>query len=270
MDKVKNTLDSMSSEIDELLSQSLGESGQHLFDICLTAAFAKSFEFTRYVHKNTDESDSFFLSGTLRGICEDLIFLKVIRELKPKDRKELLVSRTLFELHRSISKQENFLKENNPDQEIITSDHFSVDIRTLKDKIEEIKENNKIKGDGHYLKTWDMAQKAGLYDLYDYLYHATSKLVHFDTKVLMRMGWGESDSPKEDFEFSTKNFDSYYDEFNKFYSVYLLVEFSKTFGGRMGVGEDLHRRVDELSEWIEDQPRWPELVTPEEMNRTIP
>lgn len=266
MREISEVLERMEKDVEGLTHQDLGGSGQHLFDVCLTAALAKSFEFAKYAHSSTGESRPFFASGTLRGICEDLIVLKVVRKLKPKDRKELLMSLNAIEIHEGMARQKEFLEEKNPVQPILTTEQLDLDHKDAKESIQKIKNKYGLGGRRWYFSKRGMAKKEDLEDLYNYLYHATSKIVHFNIKVLMRMGWGESESPEEDFEFSPKNFDPYYDYFNKFYSVYLLVTFSQTFSERMGFGEDLNRNIDELNEWMEKQVWWPELVTFEEMN----
>lgn len=111
-----------------------------------------------------------------------------------------------------------------------------------------------------------MAESVNLIDLYEYLYAATSSFVHFSPRNLGRMGWG--DIRTQEFEFSTDNFASYYDTFNKFYSLYLLITFSTTFASILDCREDIEVPINILIDAVNTFPRWPEIITHEEMNWT--
>jgi len=125
-------------------------------------------------------------------------------------------------------------------------------------------------GKSAWPSVWHMARACGLEELYRYLYSATSKWVHFSPHVLLRMGWGPNPfSTASVWEFTTKHFAQYYKEFNRTYSVYLLLEllqrvpdFPWTVAARKGV-EAIKKDLDEVL-------RWPELVTFEELNKRPP
>lgn len=54
----------------------------------LRASLAKSFEFAAFVHQNPSPGHGFFITPTLRGICEDLTVLTFVAPLRPDDRNE--------------------------------------------------------------------------------------------------------------------------------------------------------------------------------------
>ena len=107
-----------------------------------------------------------------------------------------------------------------------------------------------------------MANKSGLSQLYDYIYHAMSIFVRFNPHILLRMGWG--DLPE--ITFSTRHFNAYYRHFACFYGAYLFKELCTWMISidllDKAVGTDLQKIVDLL----EKETRWPEIVTFEEMN----
>ena len=58
------------------------------FKPCLVAAYAKNIEFSLYVQRIRKRDSSFFLLGTLRGICEDYIALCYLLSLDATSREE--------------------------------------------------------------------------------------------------------------------------------------------------------------------------------------
>src|SRR5580658_76276 len=81
------------------LDKEVAEKGKYnikrdgMFRCVLRAAFDKAFEFARYtnsVRMEQANQSSFFMASALRGICEDLIALKFLRQLSRKDRDEVI------------------------------------------------------------------------------------------------------------------------------------------------------------------------------------
>jgi hypothetical protein len=113
-----------------------------------------------------------------------------------------------------------------------------------------------------------MAKVAGMAPLYGYLYSATSRWVHFSPHLLLRMGWGgtpEDTNEHTTWHFTTRNFAQYYAEFNRVYSLYLLIRLLRGPAGELLSAEAAHT-VAELERQLTEVLRWPEVVTFEEMN----
>jgi hypothetical protein len=108
-----------------------------------------------------------------------------------------------------------------------------------------------------------MATDAKLFELYDYLYAATSEMVHFSPHTLMRSGWSKKEAPLNH-RFSTSHFNKYYCLFNKFYGTYLFVMFCKTFKKELGLSKETMQIVKDLESDLFLDSRWPEIF--EEMN----
>jgi hypothetical protein len=102
--------------------------------------------------------------------------------------------------------------------------------------------------------------------LYDYLYRLTSGMVHFNPQVLLRSGWG---GPPV-FHFSPKNFNRYYQAFARTYSVLLFCLYFELFGRFLRAGANVRNLVVEMRKDLLLEPRWPEMVTYEEMNLKPP
>ena len=108
-----------------------------------------------------------------------------------------------------------------------------------------------------------MAKKVGLSDLYEFLYAATSEVVHFNVRIALRSGWG---AQKGEFSFSPSNFSMYYQHFARTYSAYLLLRFCRTFRSALTLSSAFMNAIDSVEVVLESEIRWPEIVTFEEMN----
>jgi hypothetical protein len=103
----------------------------------------------------------------------------------------------------------------------------------------------------------EMAKHSDLLELYEYVYHATSSLVHFNPRILLRMGWGVL----PDIQFSTQNFEDYYSDFSCFYSLYLLSKFGKWLVEIDFLNASAAIEFQKIDDLLDAESRWPELVT---------
>lgn len=230
----------------------------------ITAAFSKCFEFNILVNKKTNTKDSFFYTASLRGICEDLIVLKFVK-LKNIDKSAFLRSYAFIRVSEMIRAQESFFKKNNPNQIVFTFPDFDT---KYKQHLNPLKETLKLLGmnkERSFPSTSFMATESGLIELYNYLYAATSEMVHFSPQNLMRMGWGSLKYP-DIAKFSTKSFWKYYMKFNRFYAAYLFILFSHSFKKELKLTKETLNTIKLLESDLILESRWPELVTFEEMN----
>jgi len=80
--------------------------------VALRAAFAKTFDFNSYVTALKSSSHSFYHTATLRGVCEDLIVLKAIKDITTEDRSNLVMYLQLNEMFSTMRTQGKFFKSN--------------------------------------------------------------------------------------------------------------------------------------------------------------
>jgi hypothetical protein len=115
-----------------------------------------------------------------------------------------------------------------------------------------------------------IAAKLGLTPLtilYDYLYRLTSGGVHFNVQSLLRSGWGES---SKNFQFSTKNFHPYFSAYCTTYGAFMFCLYFEFFGSILRPDSQALVAVAEIKKNLLFTPRWPEMVTFEEMNLKAP
>jgi hypothetical protein len=120
-------------------------------------------------------------------------------------------------------------------------------------------------------KVHAMATECNLLELYEFMYSATSKWVHFNPHILVRRGWsGPGGTHKVSYEttssFSTKHFDRYYVELNRVYSKLLLGLLPRKFLNEFDKPDKVEHLLVEIDRYTRELLRWPELVTFEELN----
>ncbi|EHQ26163.1 DUF5677 domain-containing protein [Mucilaginibacter paludis] len=234
--------------------------------ICLLkAAFAKNYEFNCLCNQLKHVDQFFFIMPSLRGICEDLIAIKYIKEHIKIERNKLISIQTEKRTIEGTLVQKSFFDENRPGQIILEIRDAQTRVDSLSHQIKDILIKNGLKGDKEFPSVAQMATDTKLIKLYNYMYYATSKTVHFEPGLLLRLGWSNSLESKL-FTFSTKNFTRYHADFCSYYAAYLFIEFYKAFKKDLGLDVLFKKQIKEITDLLEDELRMPEIVTFEECN----
>jgi hypothetical protein len=242
---------------------------EEYFNCVLKSSFAKAFEFNEDVLNEELPDNSFFKMASLRSICEDLITLKFLLLKIKEDKNEVVRLFMMREVLDNISVQNDFFKKNKPNQNVVGVNNIEELISNNSDQLKKIWKKHGLNAEKEFPKITHMATDAGLIKLYNYLYSATSKLVHFSPHNLLRMGWTQN--KKSDLHhFSVNHFKGYYHSFNIFYGSYLFNEFVNTFKNELKINKEVLKLNSKLKVEIDKFQRWPELVTFEEMNMVRP
>lgn len=264
---IQPMLKDLSVVVDKIARGTINEKG--IFSCALGACVAKSFEFTLLAHQDPPPSHGFFITATLRGICEDLIAFSYLRKLPEVERGEALKLLMSINIAEGVSAQSEFFNAMRPWQPVVQPLTAGTD---SKSKLRALSAKLGWSGAKAWPSVWHMAKETHLHDLYNYLYSATSRLVHFSPQILFRMGW--SCGPRDvgddtDWNFTTQNFSHYYVEFNRVYSLLLLL---KIFRGPAAslLPHDSAGVIDALEDFLNEILRWPEAVTYEELNLKPP
>jgi hypothetical protein len=229
------------------------------------ASFSKCYDYNQFL-LDYNGKNSYFLMPTLRSITEELISLKFILEKYEGDKNDLLLHFANKNTAESIIAQEEFFKEKKPQQEVINRNILGDEIFSAEDKLKLLWKDHGLNGKSFPSVSY-MATESKLIKLYNYLYAATSKQVHFNPHDLLRLGWTESMNEKPIVHtFSVKNFEKYYESFNLYYSAFLFVEMTKAFKEFLKLDREFIEKVKEIEKVINSKGRIPELVTFEEMN----
>ena len=238
----------------------------HLLEALIQAATSKCVEFNIAANRKPTTADtSFFFMSTLRGICEDLIWLTYLARMEERSAEEFveyLIQRGTLE---GLATQRRFFEANNPTQPVLGSGRDANDgnraIQKARNKRRVFwKSMGSTRRDGPTVR--NIAENVGLVSTYDFVYFAASNFVHFNPNALLQTGWGPNTGP---FTFSIRHMNNYYRSFSSFYGVVLFVGFHASFGTDH-FKHAIDTEIDQLLELISHVQRWPEIITFEEMN----
>lgn len=237
------------------------------FKGCIIAALAKSCEFNIDTNNINSEKYSFYLTCFLRGMCEDLIALKCILKLPAIDRDSVINSYNAILVSESLHSQKKFFDDEKSIFPVLGPNSFNFDIPVLEAKLKAAWSSLGY-ADKIFPSVNSMAVNSGLQVIYDFLYHATSRTVHFSPNLLMRMAWYNKKTEK--LTVTTSNFKEYYAAFNTFYGSYLFIKFAKTFSKELSLGKDFKQLIKKLEDNTDKVYTYPEIITYEEMNMKRP
>lgn len=147
---------------------------------------------------------------------------------------------------------------NYPNAEVLKQQHER-ELMSIRDA-EELWSKNRV-----FPSVYSMAQRVGLSEVYDFIYNITSDIVHFNPRILLRMGWG--DDPR-DVQFTTNNFSGYYLRMCQTYGILLLLYEHRIFD--LPFAAKSVEIFSQLQQDLENDMRWVESVTYEEMNLKPP
>ena len=262
--QVKQILDDLEALVRRCATGNVHTDGFYL--LCVRAAFAKNYEINHFLQTREAAVNAFAVTSALRGVCEDVIVLKFLGTFSKRDRDEavgVLMMKSVLEF---MQQQTAFFSRYRPSQPILEAKDVSKEIQGLKLRLRAFRKSYKWKKHREWPSMREMAEATELLPLYDFLYAGTSSFVHFSPNNLIRMGKVTGGSGGEKMVFSTSNFSEYYSAFNRFYGLFLFVTFTTTFASMLGCRDDIEPPVDKLMRQIDEELRWPELVTMEEMN----
>ena len=239
----------------------------HSFKIIVHASFFRALDYTLAIfRKKKPPIESMFLKSGLRAICEDLIYVVAISKWPLEDANKYIDKLLLYECNKNIKSQHEFFKKEKPNSLYLKPSDFLPSIKVnIDDLVNFWKKNGYSNCEGSFPSVFRIAKQNGLEHMYNFLYHATSKSVHHSAHYLYRMGFGNEKTQKDEFHFQVGNFKKYFFAFCQFYGIYLLCLYYKHLGVKIGIKECLSKEISLLLQMQEDM-RWPEIVTFEEMN----
>lgn len=247
------------------------------FEVLLRAATAKALEFNVRVQE-TGYTDGVFYEPFLRGLLEEVIYLHFLQPLGTDDRLELLDSLQMHDFFRTVGKQKTFFQTRRPQQPVyrVEFDGWDGDAELTRAKLRLEAIWSKLGWPKRPPSVRDLAVKAKLSDVYDYLYAATSRVVHFTPQSLLRLGWATipashdatSDSSVP-FTFSSRHFAKYHSEFTRFYGAFIFLLLYELLEPHVPQSEELAETLSSIRHGFEKLDRWPELITFEEMNMSV-
>ena len=232
--------------------------GEDLFNQTAIAALVKSYEFNCIINKHACDN-IFPMISSLRGICEDYIVLRYIFSELPNNKDQIIHLMVSEDTYASSIVQWKFFEKYHPNQVLYYKVDFPQKRDECKDKLRNLTKSHRRQS---LPSVKDMANKTGLNELYEYIYHATSAYVHYNPHILLRMGWGNL----PEITYSTRNFDTYYKHFACFYGAYLFKELCVWMISIGLLDNAIEAGIQKIVKLLGEEPYWPEIITFEEMN----
>jgi hypothetical protein len=162
----------------------------------------------------------------LRPACEEVIWIKYLAAITPRHAEELLRCAANIEVLDSLQAQDtyagrtitkelglmSFLQDAPARQKTVSSR-----LRTLG---QELGWDSRTIQKGALPSTWWLAKKTDQTALYDFLYRATSRFVHFSTAELLRRAWGKPGT----ISIRSIHFQDYWGVFALYWGLRLLLD----------------------------------------------
>lgn len=246
------------------------------YNYALKAAFIKNLEFNINITSNT-QFNFYFQLPFLRSLCEDIICINFLKtNLEKSDREIFIKYLHVNDSYNSVIKQENFFQKENehhPIPMISMLEPSKLDI--MKGEIKKLKIKYGWKKE--IPSVWEMAKESNLDSIYNYIYHATSRLVHFNPGILFRLGqitdgrFPKSQDEIDDLQISisTTNFELYTKWFCIFYGSFLFLEFIKHIDEIELTMEKFETLILPINEVIYDNTTWPTIINFQELNMDL-
>ena len=237
------------------------------YKVTVAAALIKSYEFMKLFADHNEDSNVYFTLGSLRGICEDFIVLSFLKTLDSEERDKAVATTFHLKMGEAIQRQKTFFENERKFQPVVKPQEVGNElIEKCRQELKDIGGRTGAWGKNTPMpKIHNMAESLGLSDFYQYFYTLSSETVHFNPRILLRMGWSEQEDIKN-FHFSTENFSHYYREYGYVYSTLLFIRFSRQFSDIAGFPEGFMDSVEAINKELLGLLRWPEPVTFEELN----
>jgi len=245
-------------------------SPENVFLNCLISSFVKTFEFADLSSKQEPKT-AFFIVPALRSIAEDIIYLRFLSPFPDEIRERVIADMQLLEVSKKSQKQNAFFETFRSLQPVLPPTNLNEE--EIKDRLRSFWSKNGWPNlqNRETPPVRDIAEKSDqglLKVVYDFIYRLTSSMVHFDPQILLRAGWGKI--PEGPIIFSCAHMGLYYLAASRIYGSFLLCLYFEFFSQFLTPGEEEQRAVAEIRRYLLLVCRWPEMVTFEEMNLSVP
>ena len=202
-----------------------------------------------------------------------MIFLVFLSEFPAEDRQLVIENLMQLETEQRLRQQFLFFQKFRPFQQTLGPQN--IDANKTKEAKEKLCSFWKRSGWPKYNKgdpppIKEMAQKSAprlLEVVYDFIYRFTSGAVHFQAGWLLRLGWENAD---KNTTFSSRNMSNYDTSITQIYGAFIMCIYFELFDSFIHPEQKEKDIINDLRRWLFQFPRWPEMITFEEMNLPVP
>ena len=211
----------------------------------------------------------------LRPACEEFLWVKYLGTLKPELREVIVLQKSQIETADTLDVQRTYAGDKLMEEFGFTTtfmDALRKNRSSAQLKLKVVKKQLKWPTKPEFLPSANfLARVTNEKELYDLIYHATSRTVHFTVSELLRRAWGDS----KEVTISSRHMHRYWSKFSLYWRCRLFfftfVEIAQAFESQ---GVPLPNFADEtLFESLMKEfaaPGMMPIITPHEMNMHIP
>jgi hypothetical protein len=241
-----------------------GDDGRgSLSNLVFRAIAVKQFESVVTIRELDNRENGFAAVPLLRAMCEEMIWVYYLSKLDSSTRSSIVACLASAGLHETFVAQESYgipnrgFPENWKDALAAQAHQEQIELRQI------IKAQGFTLGSKQTTPSFrQIAKRVGMEKEYDFLYHATSRAVHFSVPELLRRIWGRPGSMK----ISSQTFERYWAAFSLYWGCWL---FSMTFIEILvllqspGIDDQAVLRIQTAMERIKERGAMPILTTQE-------
>ena len=165
--------------------------------IVFRAVIRRQFDRLQAISKVVDVGIGYASGPLLRPACEEFIWIRYLTQIPRIEAQQLVHYFVLDESNKSLRKQDKFAGRHVTETLGLLPYLQQWSKRTRKEFLENLRELGKrldwpesVIKNGRLPSVYWVAQEAGEKETYDYVYHATSRFVHFSIHELLRLAWG--------------------------------------------------------------------------------
>lgn len=173
-----------------------------------------------------EKSQGYAAVGLLRPSCEEMMWAKYLASLSWEDANALVELMGRLEINDSLKAQDDYFGRR-ATQKLGLENHFAGFQAATKDNIKNLKQlGEKLRWDKRTIDNGKLpsiafiAKTIGEQRLYNFLYHASSRYVHFSPIELLRRAWGKTGAVTV----SSSHFSAYWGEFVLHWGTKLLIQ----------------------------------------------
>lgn len=189
------------------------------------AILCRQYDFLDTISFLVENERGYASVSFLRASCEELIWLKYLHQINSLDAEEVITNILQAEIFNNLEAQDEYGGRNSittlnllPYLEgaIKTRPSNKIKIKTLGRKLEWDK---RTIDNANTPSIAFLARKTGQLSLYKFLYHASSRYVHFSGMELLRRAWGKSG----EISIKSNHFNDYWSAFSLIWGLRLFI-----------------------------------------------
>ena len=265
---VQQILDSMRTYVEESCDITWKDKDDFLI-IALISIIRRQFDSLEVISHLVKEGKGFAAGPLLRPACEEFIWMKYLVSIESDDAKKIINYLGVEEQLKSLRAQDNFAGRS------VTEDlgllPYLENMESLeKNMYEKLRclgkrldwpQRNIAKGQFPSI-SW-LAKRNNQQDIYDFIYHATSRFVHFSVNELCRRAWG--DPYTGSISIRSTHFQNYWGQFSLHWGLILFLDTVTEFDQFLEVSANIDQTTFlEAAERISKIGK-PPIITAEEL-----